>query len=274
MAERFEIDWGMGDVLRDFGNLRDTLGGSSGSAASLSALGSGLGISDIRGAAEALHRASLSGLGQITASRYGLPYRPFEIGEATDRSAMLIQAIEGLRATASGPGGFRTALADARNLGIEDWIGAVHLTGEQFKRFKEIAQETSTLLSPDKIANATMFNAEMDLLNKQFTDLTTTLGNMVIPSLTAFLKGTNDFLRGMRGEQPAGSGLNGSMDALRQSVDQNTSQLQKMQGFWGGGARARGAIPGGYPLGVGLGPNIADNLRSLRKNLGTAPMKP
>lgn len=274
MPETFKIDWGVGEVIRDFAGLRDTLGSTGGTATSLHALGAGLGISDIRGAAEALHRASLSGLGQVTASRYGLPYRPFEIGEATDRGALLLQALEGLWQT-NQQSGFRTALADARNLGMEDMVGFVHLSRNQTERFREIAMLMEDIISPERQAAATMLNAETDLLNKNMNDLGLTIKGIVTPHAAAAVGWLNQFISGMRGDSaPSGSSMNGSMNANTAALEQNTRQMQLMQGFYGAGRRARSSINPGFGLGVGLGQYIADNLKSLKKNMGSAPMGP
>ena len=273
MAEKFEIDWGVGDVIRDFASLRDQLGSSGGTAGSLSLLGGALGVSDIRGAAEALHRATLSGLGAATASRYGIPIIPQEIGMGTDRGAMLIQALEGLRATAQGPGGVRAALADARNLNLEDWIGVVHLMDDQFQKIKQEALATADIYSPERIAQATMLNFEMARLNRAVTDLGVVLGSLVIPAVADAASGLADWVRGLTGQNTKSGGtaphtrLGTSMDGLRQAVEQNTNTLRGIPGFYGGGMRARNALPPAF--GIGTGQEIQRNLRSLSKALGS-----
>jgi hypothetical protein len=273
MAERFEIDLGVADVLRDFAQLRDVLGSSSSTAGELSLLGGGLGIGDIRGAAEALHRATLSGQGMATAARFGLQIRPNEIGFATDRGAMLMQALEGLRATARGPGGMSAAIADARNLNLEDWLGVVYLMDEQFQRIKEEALATADIYSPDRIAAATMLNFETARLNMAWKDLTVTIGSLVVPVLADFVGWLADIARWgssvgneATGASTSGGSLSQSMNNLGRAIDRNTSVLRQTAGMWGGGPRAAGAIPGAF--GPGRGFMIDDNIRALAKGLG------
>lgn len=272
MAERFEIDWGVSELIRDFATLRDTLGSSSATAGSLSLVGGSLGISDIRGAAEALHRASLSGLGAAAAARYGLPMRPAEIGDATDRGAMLIQALEGLRETARSRGS-GAALADARNLNIEDWIGVVHLMDDQWQRLKETAQATAAIYSPDRVAAATLLNSQMTLLDAAIKDIGVSLGSIFIPFLADVAGWLASILRGSPAQGGAGASARAGTDPLAQSmrelnrsINENNQILRSLPGIKGGGTATRAAMPAAF--GIGQGQWLQDNLRGLAKKFG------
>lgn len=262
MPERFEIDLGVADVLRDFGQLRSVLGTSGGTASELSVLGGAFGIRDIRGAAEALHRATLSGQGAAAAGRLGLSINPFEV----DRGDLLLRAIEGLRQTAQGPGGMRQAVLDARALGLEDWLGVVHLTREQMQRIREIAGQSAALMSPERVAQATLFNSEMTLFNQTLQDLTVTLGTAFLPKLTEWTRWLTDVVRSLTGTQGTSNSPQAAMNGLRGAIEQNTATLRQFQGATGGGIRAASAIPGAY--GIGAGQALQKNLRGLSAKMG------
>lgn len=274
MPDRFEVDWGVAEAMRDFQNLSGVLGSSNETTSSLSLLGSAIGVSDIRGAAEALHRATISGgLGTATAARYGLEIRPNEIGGATDRGMMLIRALEGLRETRRTRGD-SAALADARNLDLDDWIGLVRIQDELFEKIKAQAIAQAEMYTPERIAAATAFNTEMAILASSFESLKLTL-TPVVAYLNSWVQAITKIIRfattGEWTNGPAQRTLPDAMKSLQSAVQENTSTLRQTAGMWGGGARFRGAIPAAF--GPGRGHQIDDNLRALAQGVDAQSVK-
>ena len=238
------------EELISFAGLRDQLGTSSPHAAMLRTLGAGLGAGDAGSAAAGLHAASLSGLGFMTASRYGLPYRPFELGGATDRGEMLFTALSGLRQTAQTQG-MSQAIADARNLNLENWIGVVYLMDEQFEKLKADAQSAAGIFSEERVRQAYQLNMATANLSQAWGELTTVLGTLAMPAI----EGLTDLLTtGARKLAAFGIGPGDAVNqelgtALRQNTEavrQNTNMLRQLPGITGGGPNARTAIPGAY----------------------------
>lgn len=278
MADQFSVDWGVAEAMRDFQNLSGVLGSSAGTTSSLSLMGGALGVSDIRGAAEALHRATLAGgLSTATASRYGLEMRPNEIGNATDRGAMLLQAIEGLRDTMRTRGRGQ-ALSDARNLNLEDWFGLVEINDQLFQRMKAQAEVSAQLYSPERLAQAMMFNSQLAMMNQSFKDMSMAWGTLLMPYLEAWAKTFEEIakfgirLAGGTTDGPASNNsLGQSMESLKSAVQENSSALRQTAGMWGGGPRFRSAIPAAF--GPGRGHQIDDNLRALSSGVDAASIK-
>lgn len=252
--------------LTQFAHLRDTLGASTGETAQLRLLGQVLGI-NIGSAAESLHRAAISGgLATGTAARYGVSIRPVETGYPTDRGADLLRLIEGLWQTArrQGPG---QALVDARNLGQEELFGVTYLSREQLDRVKQLAAATSALYGPEQITQAYELKFAMAELSVAWTDLVTVIGTAVIPAVSELVKFFADMLRGFTGTDAGGGNpLNQSMQQLSRSVQDNSTALRYMTGIYGGGERARHALPGAY--GPGNGMYLSEALRQHAIRLG------
>jgi hypothetical protein len=255
-------------ILTEFQRLRDTLGGSGQDTAALRLLGGTLGLGNIGGLAAGLHQASISGgLGTATAMRYGLPIRPVEIGTATDRAGLLMSGLEGLRKTFKSEG-MGPALADARNLGLENAIGVVHLLDEQFARIKEKAMLTAQAYGPEQIAQAYELQFATAQLNLAWEKMVVTIGTAVMPAIT----GITQFFEGIAGlagggAHPSQHALQSSMQDLTHAIDRNTSMLRQMPGMVGGGPNAKNALPMAYS--PNNGQFISEGLRA-----GTLKLSP
>lgn len=254
--------------LTQFAHLRDILGSTSGETAQLRLLGQVLGI-NVGSAAQALHAAAISGgIATGTAARYGVSIRPVEVGNPTDRGGDLLKVMEGLWQTARSQGSGQ-ALVDARNLHQEDLFGVTYLSREQLDRVKELAAATSALYGTEQITQAYELKFAMAELSTAWTDLTTVIGTQVLPVVTDVIQFFAEGLRSLTGGgdgATAGTPMARSMDELNRTMQENNTVLRYMTGVYGGGDRARHALPAAY--GPGNGMYLSDALRQHAIRLG------
>ena len=263
--------------LMGFSTTQFGLGSSTSQTHMLRMLGASLGISDVSGSAARLHRATLSGLGAMEASRLGIPIRPHEIGTGTNRGEMLIQALEGLRTTFREQG-FGATVAMARNLDIEEWLNVVLLLDRQFARLKQDAVSSSGAFSSQRGAAAVQLNHEMSRLTTTFTTARNALVMLFLPGLNYLIEivtsaaghfaRINPFGAGVKGffDRLMGGGSGATGNAQTQALRDNTLELRRLNGIYGGAGRTRSAIPGAF--GPGNGFMLQNALRAQTVRLG------
>lgn len=258
--------------LTEFAGTQFGLASSASTTTMAGLLGQALGISNVAGLGASLHAASLSGLGAAIGGRYGIPYRPLEIGGATDRGEIIMKVIEGLRATSRGPGGMNAAIGEARTLGggAESLLPLTLLSEADLKRLREFAQIQSGMYGQERLAQAVRFDLAMAELGASVDRAKGLLLYGLVPAINilnfavkTFLA-TNPFLRAF-GQFAA---RNVPLDANTQAVNQNTAALQYAAGLYGGGARTRSAIPGAFGPTAGAGEHLNNYLRGHAINWG------
>lgn len=233
------------EAMNEFARTQDLLGGTAGDTGALRLIGRVLGVGDVAGAAAGFHQATLSGMGAATAAAYGLPIRPLEIGGATDRAAMLIQALEKLREVyLRDPS---QATADARNLGLEGFLGVGRLSEGTFRELMGATAERAAFFTPERQRQMAEFNAALELFQMRIEDLALAITVHVIPALTWALDTIrNIFAPVANGRfQRVGDELHfvESLDANTKATNANTRQLDRMLGPFGGGPRFQNALP-------------------------------
>lgn len=245
-------------ALRAFGRLQDTLGSSAGETAALRIVGRALGLGDIRGMAANLRQNSLSGLGAATATRFGIPIRPNDVGSAANEGDFLLKALQGLRNTFAAAGGGErgrsAALADARNLGIESAIEVIRISDEMWGQILKDAKETQALLGPEHQARAVALSVSMSRLSEKWQFLSVLFQSQFIPILQKVTDGIISLLRFLSALPGSGvkqGEIDAALNANTSALGQNTRALDNMSGIYGGGRRARGAIPGAFGPGAG-----------------------
>lgn len=263
------------DALHSFGRLRDTLGSSTGEAAILRVFGSALGISDMGGLADRVNTALGSGHGAAMAAEIGIG-REQDIGpNAVNRGENLIRVMQHIRAATDA----EEALSRARRAGAVELVEIFHMERDEYQKRIKDAKELAATMTPGRIRQAREFNYELDRLGRSFE-------NLKIRALTPVIAGLNEFLEhpffnffaGIGGA--AGRGIGGAIGNRlspekkgETALDENTAQMKKLEevlrqtnGIWGGGGRARSAIPKAF--GPGAGPYVAKQMRAGAIRLG------
>lgn len=260
-------------TLRAFSRLQDTLGATTGETAALRILGKGLGLGDIRGMAATLRQNSLSGLGAATATRFGIPIQPHDIGSAANEGQNLLKALSGLRETfkAAGGGerGLSAALADARNLGIENAIQVVRIHDDMWAQILKDGQEARGMLGQEHQTRALQLSITMARLSEKWEFLKTLFQAAFIPILekaTNYLIGFTRLLAAIPFSGVRQQDIDAALNANTASVDRNTRAIDNLSGIYGGGRRVRGAIPGEF--GPGYGYRLQGALRAHGLRLG------
>jgi len=256
------------EAMFAFGQLKDTLGATTGETAALRVIGGALGLGNIRGLAGNVRRASLGGLGAEAASRFGLPISPLDVGSAANEGEILLRALSGLRQTHK-TRGFSAALADARNLGLEDAIQVVRISDEMWAQILRDAQETQRLLGPEHQSRAVQLNLALSRLSEKWEFLKTLLLSALVPALEAVTNGLIGFLRLLSAIPGSGvrqQDIDAALNANTRALNANTRTIEQMIGIYGGGRRARGALPAAF--GPGNGAFLSEAVRAGTIRLG------
>lgn len=258
--------------IQAFAQLQANLGSSASQAGFLRGLG-GIFGTDAGGAAGRLRAAIGSGLGAAAASRAGIPLGQLDLGTAVNQGQMLMQAVMYLReiARTEGPS---AALAKARAFNIEDLYQSIYLTNDQIERMQRSAERGSHIFDEKHAAAAARLAGEMQLLHQQWEQFTASIANVFIPILTKVVAFFNQEMANPVGKQGifGGAGFNmaktqdQTQKEQTKALQDNTAELRAMNGFYGGGRRFRGAIPGAFGPGGGFA--LSDALRAQNLRLG------
>jgi hypothetical protein len=258
------------DQFVNFSRLKNALGSSGGTTAFLQLLGGTLGV-DMAALAMRSLEATRSGLGAAAAARAGLSPQ-FELGTAVDRGRRIEILLEEMKRIAQTQGE-RAALGFARQAGIEEAFDFVKLQKETLATMRQQARLEAQMFSPERLRQAYAYNAQLATFNRQWERLVATIGTGVLPIanfllkvagaiFTPVVKGTYDFSGGRSGQDAARAAQNANTEAVRQLA----LEIRRLQGVYGGGARARSAIPAAF--GPGFGFFLQDNLRAHTVKLG------
>jgi hypothetical protein len=262
---------GAAATLGSFGRLQLTTGGTSAEAALATVLAGSLGISDVHGLAARARAGIASGLGAAQAAQLGIGPQ-LDIGRPVNNLKILLALMKDVYDTfQTDPG---RALLRARNYGMEELVELGTLSKREFAMALEEAKEIERTYTPERIAKAREFNREMERLGRNFDRIKVNVGSRVIPPLNMLME---DPLLPFKALLPFGlnnaffpKGGAGSQDqAVKDNTaaqNKNTRAIEQMMGVFGGGPRARGAIPAAF--GPGNGYRLNDAIRAHTIRLG------
>jgi hypothetical protein len=258
--------------LRGFARLQANLAGTIQETAAARLLGR-VGGFDAGALGERIHQASLHGVGLIAAQQLGLEYRPMEIGTATDRAQMLLRAVEGLQKMMRDPRyGMAGAQLAARRLGVEELIPMAQAFGpREMAQLKALQEEQAKLYTPERVIQAERFRLQVERLGATFETFKQRAVQPMLPLLGKLTEAASLYVRAHpmfhlvtlldRLFSPHGRG-NTPIDQNTQALRENTLSVRDLaQGMFGGGPRARTALPGAFG-GAGGGFFLSDALKS------------
>jgi hypothetical protein len=237
--------------------LQNVLGSGANQAAGLQTLGTALGFAPGSLAASA-YEATLSGIGAGRAAQAGLAPEyniayPVNYGERTVR--LLEEMIRIFRRS-----GRDEALLFARQTGIDAAFQINYMSSYLQNRL--LRQSLAGPSDFEKRASAE-FHGASDLARMTMQRWTQQIASPFMFGAAAFLKALSYVFRPF-GTQDKHS----SMDANTQAIKENTMAIRNQtEGIFGGGIRARTAIPGA--MGFGNGFWLQKNYRFLYGRLGT-----
>jgi hypothetical protein len=255
--------------LAGFSQVRNALGSSGGTTALLGLLGGTLGV-DMAAVAMRSLEATRSGLGAAAGARAGLAPQ-FDIGTFADRGRRVeILLEEMVRINKSQGAG--AARAFAQQAGIGEAFDYLQISKATLDALRARAKIEEEMYSPERIRLAYEYNAKLALVHSQWSKFVASLGGAFLPRVNKILDFWNQPVAHPlfpnsgddpgRSTQPARAAMNAQTEATKQ----NTMELRRLQGVYGGGARARSAIPAAF--GPGYGFFIQDNLRAHTIKLG------
>lgn len=253
----------VGQTLQELAQTRFGLGSSGSTSLLADLLGQAVGINNISGVAAGIHAGTLSGFGIGIAGQFGIPYRPYEIGGATDRGEMLLKVIEGLRQTRLNEG-MGAAIGKARTLGsgAEQLLPLTFLSPEEIQNAAKLAQLNAEIYSPERIVAGTRLNLALAELKLSFTELETLIVTALIPGVKLLdytFKASTMFAPGIMLAR-WWANRQAPLDQNTEALNRNSAEMQKLNGTYGGGTRTRGAMPSAF--GVGAGFELGQALRS------------
>lgn len=256
------------DMMTEFSKMRNSLGSSTAQTAFLRNVGGALGV-DMGAMAMRAQSASQSGMGAAAAARAGLS-PAFDIGTAVDRGSRLEQLLEHGRKLAEQ--NEKAALAFFRNLDIEEAFDYTKLQKDTLEMMRKEAELSKQMYSPERINAAYAYNAQLGRIQRKWEMFTTGLGHRMMNNFSKVL----DWLEkpapdpGMMGLGLRGAGAAGSAKSAQAAntaaLNANTMEIRRLQGLYGGGSRARSAIPAAF--GPGFGFFLQDALRANTMKLG------
>ena len=257
--------------LLQLSDIRYSTGSTPGQAAQLRQMGMALGV-DMGGMAKSMAAALGSdGYAQMAGARLGVsnPMGGTPYGNLNEGGDFL-KAVEGLRKL-NEPDAIRTA----RALGIEGALPLRDMNENQWQQLKQTAGPT-----PDDTAAAMAFNVELAEMTTELQKLAT----IILPAITFVLRlmngsaiidplsqtkmgkmvGAFNPFKMAPGHTPKGEPHTVALNENSKALKELGLQMSKLRrDFFGGGERARGAIPAGL-----RGDALRDSLRSNGLKLG------
>lgn len=254
---------GAAESLASFGRMRTTLGSTASETAMLRVLGGALGISDVRGLAERVHTSLRSGLGAAMAAEIGIG-REQDLGpNAVNQGRNLLRVIQHIREARNE----EEALSRARRAGAEELAEIWQYSAAEFRKMAQEARELERTFSPDRLQRAREFNREMDRFGRKLEQLKVGVATPALGAVNRFLenplKGPFHAIGGSVGEEILRGVQGGQKDALRentQAMKELSTELRMQKGIYGGGSRARSAIPRAF--GPGAVPEVRKQMRA------------
>lgn len=252
------------DNLSAFGFAGQELGSSTGETALLRMLSRAVGISDFQGFAENLRGGISSGLGSAYAAQIGIGPQMDMGGRAANIGDIALRIIRDIRAAATEA----EALERARNFGDVRLVRFRNISQDLFDELTKDAEQMSRTFTPEMIERGIRFNAQLERVTSKWDQFVTGLGLSFLPILERAL----DFMNQEMGPSVVAHGR--AAEANTAAVNANTRATQELQselrmtnGIYGGGARARSAIPAQFGPGAGFA--VSRELRSHAIRLGS-----
>lgn len=242
------------ESLRAFRDSQITTGGTGTQTALLAALGI-----DPKLARSFGQRIATDPMAGGFAARAGIYNPGGEIFGDTNTATNLLKWVEALRKMSD-----IDARRAARITGSEDLLKYRYLSQDTMNQLGRDAAQTSRIRGPEQVRAAAEFEVQMGRLGTAFDDLKVQLADGFIPIVTGAVKVIADAVRWFNevfGGNGVGAGKTdifgnryGSGNAKNpqiQALDANTASLRELagilkDGIYGGGERARGAIPAGW----------------------------
>ncbi len=252
--------------MRNFADQQIGLGSSAGDTGFLRVLGQAFGLNPAQ-AARGAYQSSLSGMGAIANIRAGNPIQ-YDTLQPVDYGKRLINLVQEL-VEINRREGYQAARLFARQANIEDFLKIAFLEPSQQQAFLEMIRRQSDAGGPFARAQI-RFQAEAALLFDHIQQKLTPIATMALDLGTKILRNLFNFggvalPEGTTSVSKGGgpSGMSANTRAMRDLADE---LRRTREGIYGGGRRARSAMPGAY--GIGWGGFIPDALRSHTVRLG------
>lgn len=233
---------GAAQRLNQIGAGMAQTGGTAGQIGALGGIFGALGLDQagVAGVARQLReQVAAGGLGTAAGAALGLRPQPIGVGTPPNEARMLLDAIGALRRMSDS----QARLTAERLPALAPFLSLRFASEEQMIRIRQMAEQMDRLATPEALGRAMEFNLQMQQLRMTFDQLVVRLGGSFLPVLNVILAHANMLAGqvaalGGRGETP--------MEANTRALDANTQQIEVMnKGIYGGGRRARRAIPGG-----------------------------
>jgi hypothetical protein len=252
--------------MRNFADQQIGLGSSAGDTGFLRVLGSAMGFNPAS-LARGAYQSSLSGMGLIGNLRAGNPIQ-YDTLQPVDYGKRLINLIEEL-VRIEEKQGHDAARLFARQTDIEEALKITLLSPAHQQEYLRMLRRQTDAGGPFAKAQA-----EFDFAKAKFLDQVQqkgapigTLGFNALAQLVRnlFNFGTPELPQGTT--RVSKGGASGSLNANTQAVNDLADELRRTrEGIFGGGRRARSAMPGAF--GIGWGGFLPDALRSQTVRLG------
>lgn len=279
----FEMAKHAAEAATAFAKIGFATGGNRVESAALAGIGNALGI-DAGGMARGLNSSLTSGgMGVAAGAQLGVQgnFNPFH----QDDARTLLKAAEGLRKL-NDQGKRGEAIWAATQLHISELLPVMDLSNKQWELMRQDMQQTAALNTPEMTQNATDFMAALGRVGEAFKDLVVSVFGPMLPAFTDALNDMATWIRGFVSDMQIASnqlgaigytfkaywdGLIGDQDKMAedmkkasdlwntpanlnpmkdqtQATKDNTEALKQAtkQGTFGGGERARGAVPKGW----------------------------
>lgn len=242
--------------LLQFARQQALLAGTGAETGTALALGRLAGISDIASLAHELRQERLNFPGVLGGSRLGLPFAPFDITRAFDEAANFANALRRANEIArQDPGQGQLLVRQLPALApFSAFLG--HLTDEDLQRIEAIGKAQAEAMTPARVEAAKNFALAMADLATQWERLKAemaplvNLAAMIVNLFSTLLGSAADLIHEITGEGMRQA----TAEHFHQALKSNTRALGELNqtlrdfpsGIFGGGERARTALPGAF----------------------------
>ncbi|MBA2689226.1 MAG: hypothetical protein H0U63_00295 [Burkholderiales bacterium] len=259
------------DNINDFRAAQLTSGGTGAQTAQLRSIGGVTGVDMNQMAREFSRTISTDGIAAGIAGRAGIYDPGGELFGDNNKAKNLLEWADKLAEMSQSE---RTRAA--RLTKMEPLLKYADMSQKVRDQMKNDSLQSESIMTPEAVRNAANFNGQLIRLNTAFSDLATILGKEILPVLTTGIeavtwavRGFNDALQkpplswlakmviggavggAQAGAQMAGGKPAGVKDPQVAASEANTDALRQLSqllknGMYGGGERARGAVPGAW----------------------------
>jgi hypothetical protein len=244
--------------IEDFARTTNALGGNGPVANVGREFGAAFGFNPVSVANKILGASMAGGIGTAAALRLGTGPTPPELalsGNPIDKAAVLDRALSAISNMPK-----QLALATLQMAGLDQELGFfIELSKKDQEAFRQYSLERAKEFTPERIQAIAHFNMELQKLKDSFSDLGINIGMKLVPAAQTAVDTMGAVAKH---PVPGFFGLPGMiaaalMELLEQSkkaqqdnteaLNRNSDQLaQIMFGSFGGGPRARAALPAAF----------------------------